>query len=211
MCPNPDRKFFQFVATSEARGSCDKRFLRDTLRCKVNWKGPWPAGGGDPHAQLLSRCEEKMRGESSEPLVGEFSRSRRVFWAAPKKSPARKCVWRLVSGVWRQRHECKKMQHKALRFAFSPGLAPRPQTRGLFLGEPQKKAPFLAPKKAKKVPVGNPIWLAGRPAAARRCCVRRRHARVVDRRPRSRRPRLGRLRSAGRGRSCALAAGCSGW
>jgi hypothetical protein len=82
----------------------------------------------------------------------------------------------------------------------------------LFLGGPKKSPPFLAPQKSQKSPpVGGAIGLVVRPAAALRYCARRRHARVVDRRPRSRRPRLGRLRSASRGRSCALAAGCSGW
>ena len=75
-----------------------------------------------------------MRGESSELLVGEFSRSRRVFWGAPKKSPARKYVGRLVTGVWRQRHEYKRMQHKALRFAFSPGPRPAPPDPWTFFG-----------------------------------------------------------------------------
>jgi hypothetical protein len=32
---NHDRKFFQFAATGERRGSCDKRFLSGTLRRKV--------------------------------------------------------------------------------------------------------------------------------------------------------------------------------
>ncbi len=41
MDPNPDQKSFQFVATFELRGSCDKRFLRLTLRRKVESGDRW--------------------------------------------------------------------------------------------------------------------------------------------------------------------------
>ena len=151
MDPNPDQKSFQFVATFELRGSCDKRFLRLTLRRKVESADRW-----------RRRVQRDFLGSAigAERILWDPPWGRTDFFgvdpkkvplvcsaAPPSARPIGPLTPRPLSRKGRGEKELGESAGMHGSIPWAPALCPCPT----FFGWSPKKSPFFsAPKKPKK-------------------------------------------------------------